>query len=669
MVGSRAHTKADTDAGRQRGAVTLRMLLLVFTGGLILLLLSTSLVLTLGSFRDYISGQLEDHARDGATALGMSLSHAIDGRDPVASSSLIDAAFDSSRYLSVQYLDHAGQPVAARSEPLGNFGVPDWFIALAEIPLVEGRAEVTQGWSLLGTVRVVSNPQQAYRDLWNITLAMVAINATVGGLGLVILFAILSRALGPLRQLEAQAQAVSGRDFSQRVTQSSTRDLNRVTRAMNQMSDDLGVLFEGQGKLIQHLRQLNNEDSVTGLASRTAFDQRLRVEVESEERAAPGALLLFQLSDFAEFNQQFGRDTADQMLGRVADLVKAFVLKHAGAFAGRRMGAEIAVYLPGAAQADARLWFNELVQQVYALYSDASLPLTVAVYGGIAQAEEGLGRGELLAMADEAMRQAHADGKTGCRGGDPGQAPHFGAESWRQRLEAALAEEALGLWQQPMVTRTGKGPAFYQVFSRIRCDDEWVRAGVFVPIAERFGLMPAVDRLVVIKAIDWLRQDRDRQLALSLGQSSLADSDFREQLIELLRDAVDVRRRLWIGVSEQAMGHHRKPVKALAQALGKLRVGMVIDHFGVGGVPFSYLQGLPIRALRIDHSFVHGIEAHEDNRFYLESVVSIAHSLGVQVYATGVETANEWETLQALGIDGAMGYHLGRPGPANGEAE
>ncbi|SFL83499.1 bifunctional diguanylate cyclase/phosphodiesterase [Marinobacter zhejiangensis] len=654
---------------KRREAVTLRAVLLVFTGSLLLLLLLASISLGLTSFRDYISGQLSDHAQDGATALGMSLSHAIDGSDPVASASLIDAAFDSSRYLSVQYLDTAGDTVAARIQPLGSFGVPAWFMKLADIPLTEGQAEVTRGWRLLGTVRVISDPQQAYQDLWNITLGLVALNAIIGGLGLLALYLILTRTLSPLRELEAQAQAVSHRDFSRRVTTTSTRELNRVTRAMNQMSDDLGVLFEGQGRLIQHLRQLNNEDPVTGLASRTAFDRRLRVEVESEERAAPGGLLLFQLSDFSDFNQRFGRDTADELLASVASVVREFELRHAGVFAGRRMGAEIAVYMPGAGMADSLHWSNELIQAVDGLYSDAAVPLEVAVYGGVAQASEGMTIGDLLSAADEAMRQAQADGVTGCHGRDPSTNGHRGAESWRAVITEALASKSVGIWKQPVIRSDGETRAFNQVFSRIRCDDDWIRAGVYVPIAERFGLMPAIDLLVLDKALQLLRQDPGQQLALAVGQSSVADQVFRDTLIGRLKDAPTIRKRLWVGISEQTIHHHRKPATALALALKKLGVGMVVDHFGVGGVPFTYLQGLPIRALRVDHSFVHNIASHDDNRFYLEQVTSIAHGVGVQVFATGVETASEWETVQKMGLDGAMGYHLGRPKRINGDGE
>jgi len=118
---------------------------------------------------------------------------------------------------------------------------------------------------------------------------------------------------------------------------------------------------------------------------------------------------------------------------------------------------------------------------------------------------------------------------------------------------------------------------------------------------------------------------------------------------------------LWAGFSEQTVHYHRKEVGMLVRGLVRLGVPVLVDHFGVGGVPFSYLRNLPVKALRIDHSFIHGIDVHRENRFYLESVIAIAHSRGVQVFACGVETAAEYAVLRKLGIDGAMGYHLGRP--------
>jgi HAMP domain-containing protein len=280
---------------QQCGVVTLNTVLLLFTGSLLVLLLVVGFVTSYSYFRDYVSEQLSGQARDGATAVGLSLSNAIDARDPVAAASLIDSVFDSGRYLSVKYLNNKGVEVAGRAGELGDIHAPAWFRSLVDLAPPPAEAEVVRGWSRLGTAKVISHPGRAYKDLWQITIGLFVSAVMIGGVGLFALFVLLRRTLRPLRALEQQARALGRRDFRKRVTIQSTRELNQVTAAMNQMADDLGQLFEGQAKLIQHLRRVNNEDPVTGLASRNAFDQRLKAELESQEKTVPGALMLFSL--------------------------------------------------------------------------------------------------------------------------------------------------------------------------------------------------------------------------------------------------------------------------------------------------------------------------------------------------------------------------------------
>ena len=109
---------------------------------------------------------------------------------------------------------------------------------------------------------------------------------------------------------------------------------------------------------------MNNEDPVTGLASRSAFDQRMKVEVESEEKSAPGVLIMLQLAYFADYNLAYGRDEGDRLLRQVAGGIRAFVARHAESFAGRRTGAEFAVFVPGASAADVRIWAEQLVREL-----------------------------------------------------------------------------------------------------------------------------------------------------------------------------------------------------------------------------------------------------------------------------------------------------------------
>lgn len=645
----------------QQGAITLRALLFLFTGALLLALLLAVFVTSYGYFRGYVADQLEAHARDGATATGLSLSNAIDGSDPVASTSLIDAVFDSGKYLSVEYLNHEGDVITGKTMALKTRRAPEWFVAIAELPAAVAEAEVVRGWMRLGKVRVVSHPGRAYDDLWRITVGFLAGVVAIGAVGFITLFVLLGWLLRPLKELEGQAHALGQRDFRKRIHTRSTRELNRVTDAMNQMADDLWRLFEGQGKLIQHLRRVNNEDAITGLASRTGFDQRLKVEVESEEKAAPGVLMLIRLGYFADYNRAYGQREGDQLLREVGRSLKTFVIHHAEAFAGRRTGAEFAVFLPGVSLSDAGAWARELLAELDQRYSTLAAPMQTCAHVGLAPARTGESVRELLAAADEALAAARQRDESGVQVGASSDGNHLDMEAWRLIIANAIREQDLALWLQPMVQGESRSLLYYQVFSRIRSDECDLRAGLFVPVAERLGLIKDLDRILVNRVLEYLSARPDAVLAISLGRGSVADADFRKDLLARLAEAGEAASRLWVGIPELAMSHHRKAANALVLALVRVGVPVLVDRFGVGGVAFSYLKNLPFSGMRIDNSFIHELDHHAENRFWIESVIGIARSRGVRVFATGVETAAEYSVLCELGIDGAMGYHLGRP--------
>ncbi len=656
MAGTLAHFTR-----QQRGVITLQTSLLLFTGGLLVLILVAAFATSYGYFRDYVADQLGDHAKDGATATGLSLSNAIDGADPVASASLIDAVFDSGRYLSVEYVGHDGEVIAGRRMVLQGTAAPDWFIRSAALPPTMAEAEVVRGWSRLGKVQVVSHPGRAYDDLWRITVGLLAGVLVIGGTGLLSLYLLLRRLLRPLKDVEAQARALGQRDFRKRVQVRSTRELNQVTDAMNQMADDLGQLFQGQGKLIQHLRKVNNEDPVTGLASRSAFDQRLRAELESEERSAPGVLIMIQLGYFADYTRAYGRSEGDRLLKQVAGGLRDFVKQHAGSFAGRRTGAEFAVFMPGASAVDVRIWADQLLATLDGIYADLAAPMDTVIHAGLAVTVEGAGSRDLLAASDEALRAAQQREESCCWLAEGGLDTHHNMETWRVIISQAVRDRELSLWLQPMVQGESQALVHHQVFSRINTADGVLKAGLFVPMAERLGLIADIDRLLVQRVIERLARHPQERLAISLGNASVADPAFRDEIVSSLTAAGDLVSRLWVGIAEQAIHHHRKEVGLLVRALVRLGVPVLVDHFGVGGVPFSYLKNLPFKALRIDNSFIHNLDGHDENRFWLQSVVAIARSRGVKVFATGVETAAEYSVLCKLGIDGSMGYHLGRP--------
>lgn len=644
-----------------RAPYTLKTLLLSFTGVLMLALLVGSFYVSFERFRAYLSQQLQEHAQDAATALGLSLSNAIDGRDPVASSSVIDAMFDSGDYRSIVYLNVHGQEVAGRRTPATVDGVPSWFVALMRLPSPQGQAQVVRGWQQLGQVTVTGSPARAYRDLWaslrNQTLWYVVIAVAA----LLILYRMLRLILRPLRALEQQANAVRQRDFGAHVPLPNTRELRRVSLAMNQMTDDLGVLFDGQLKLIEQLRHQSTKDPVTGLFNRLTFDQRLRAELESEEGNGTGTLILIQLANFAEFNHARGREAGDAVLLQMAGVLDEFANGHSGAFVGRRGGAEFVVFMPGIGMVDAEHWLSELILQLERVYSRAADSTSSGVHAGLSASRGGLKAGDLLSRADAALRQAQDDLVSGFRHYDEELGAGHGAERWRQILQEALDEERVRLLFQPARDIASGRTAYYQVLSRVEVDSEWVTASVFIPLAERFAMVSRLDRMVLEMSLDWLAKRSGVSLSLSVATASVGDETFLVSLQRLLLQSGGVASRLWLTLPEQVVRLQRAGLEKLLQISRETGARVMIDRFGVGGVPFNYLRQLPVQGIRIDRSYIRDIDQHPENLFFLQSILPIAHGRGVQVWVNGVETAAEWELLRKQSVDGGMGYHLGRP--------
>src|SRR5690606_30386837 len=301
---------------------------------------------------------------------------------------------------------------------------------------------------------------------------------------------------------------------------------------------------------------------------------------------------------FADYNLAYGRDEGDRLLRQVAAGIRAFVARHAESFAGRRTGAEFAVFVPGASAADVRIWAEQLVQELDGIYSDLSAPMDAHVHAGLAVARPDEGVRALLAAADEALRAAQQrEESCSLLFPDSGVENHHNMETWRTIIAQAIREDNLSLWLQPMVHGDDQSLVHYQVFSRIDTAEGALKAGLYVPVAERLGLLADIDRMLIARALECLERHPERALAVSLGSSSVASKDFRDNLVAMLAQAGGVAARLWVGIAEVTIHHHRKAVSALVRELSRLGVPVLVDRFGVGGVPFSYLKRLPFRAV------------------------------------------------------------------------
>ncbi len=646
---------------------SLEQVLALFFGCLLLVLLIGSFAINIHNMRSYLEQQLQTHAQDAATSLGLSLSTVVDARDKVLAERMIAAIFDSGDYQRIVYLDLKGDAILRFESDAPPQSVPHWFIAAIPLEAPAQSAQVMSGWEQLGSLEVQSHVGYAYVELWQLARNQLGLYLLAALVGLAVMHAMLKFVLRPLQRMEQQAHAMALRQFDQRAPIPSTRELARVAIAMNEMADTLGTVFSAQLAQIESLREQSILDSLTGLHNREGFDRRLRAELESQDRVTQGSLILLQLHDFGSVNRQLGRDEADNLLCAVGREIARISKSHGGAFAARRGGADFSLFLPGITGDAADDLVSALLARVCGLQQIKQCLRDDLVFIGLAGVMAQDDASSLLSKADTALTQAAGRDSSGWQRFAQSEAAGVlenvrQASEWHTALQQVLASKAVTLHVQPVFQVADQTLLYHQVLARIELDGELLVAGVFLPMAERFQLMVQFDQLIVEKALLLLDSDSAvNRLGVSLSEQAVADEAFHDWIEARLRARNDLTQKLVFQVPEHVVNLQEDCLVRLCDLAKRLGFDVLVERFGVAAVPFSYLQRVNLQAIKIDHSFVRDIHKQPDNQFFVRTAAQIAHSQRIQLIAVGIESQEELDALAALGIDGAMGYHLGRP--------
>jgi len=641
--------------------VTLYRQLILAITFLIVCLMAGNVLVSVFNARGYVFEQMAVHAQDTATSLGLTISHAAKEKDDAQIRSFVDVVFDRGYYREVVYHSLSGDVTVERKAPILIEGVPNWFVELVDLPEPSGSAEVVSGWFRLGEVTVVSHPGYAYRDLWRVFneqlwLFMVTAVLCYGLVGIGLRYM-----LRPLRQVEEQAEAICRREFPVQDALPRTRELRRMVTAMNRMVQKIQSMFQEQVELSESLHRQAFLDSVTGLSNRRDFDSRFDAFLKSEKGGSAGALVLIHLGGLIGFNDRHGRDTGDQCLKDLATALSGANGDVDGGILARRSGADLCAFIPcldrEAAQVRVDALFGALQSVSWISDSDElSLHLGVSFSASVMQGNS------LLEEADLALRQAQHQG-TNCCHWHQSQTEDGSrsAGEWRVLLEDAIRSRRFIFHVQPIFERDGNSVDQWEVLCRLPEADGYLNAGVFLPMAERFGMAARIDRLMIEMLAESYAQQTEPKLCVNISPSSIADEHFVRWLEDFLSNHGVFAQRLVLELPEFSLSVNEQQVRTFGRRVVAHGAHLSLDHFGVGASAFSYLQSMPLFALKVDRCFVQGIDSNADNRFFVKSLLQIAHSCDVKLLVEGVETEAEWQSLLSLGIDGGQGYWLGKP--------
>ncbi|MDC4203770.1 MAG: EAL domain-containing protein [Candidatus Manganitrophus sp.] len=420
-------------------------------------------------------------------------------------------------------------------------------------------------------------------------------------------------------------------------------------------------------ELVQHMAY---HDTLTQLPNRNhLYDRLLNVIRTDEGRGNPFALLLMDLDRFKEINDTLGHHRGDLLLQQVGARLRSLLF--APDLVARLGGDEFAVLLPRLAKVeDIHVVIQKIQSALQPPLMIEGLPIVVEASIGVAlYPEHGGNPDSLLQRADVAMYTAKQTGRN-CVIYDSQYDQHSPRRlALMGELRHAIDHDQLRLHYQPKIDLKSRQVVGVEALVRWQHPEYgFIPPDQFIGPAERTGQIKALTQWVLETALRqcqlWRRSGMGIRISVNLSARNLQEAGLVERVAEVLRRAGEAPDRLSLEITESAIMADPNAAMEVLTRLSQMGVKLSIDDFGTGYSSLAYLKRLPADEIKIDKSFVIGMETDENDAVIVRSTIDLAHNLGRRVVAEGVENQRLWEKLSTLGCDEAQGYYMSRPLPA-----
>jgi diguanylate cyclase (GGDEF)-like protein len=441
------------------------------------------------------------------------------------------------------------------------------------------------------------------------------------------------------------------------------RESSRLKNEATALARSRAAAHASASALAEEMRVRATHDGLTGLLNRAGFAQAV------EERAEGGGdlcLMLLDLDGFKSVNDVYGHTAGDRVLVEVGRRLAAALPP--ACLAARLGGDEFALCYDPAAGPEPTALAERLIAAIAAPIGSLDpgrLGMSVGLYLGPPSSLT-----QMLGCADEALYAAKAAGRNRLRLFDEGLSGRREMRRACERdLSQALSENALEVWFQPIFGRGGRVPVGLEALVRWRHPlHGWIPPNEIVATAAMAGLTESLLRFILEQVLTILCALRERgapdvRVAMNVSPREMAQVAVDEIVLGRLCALGLPPSMLEIEITEET-ALDIEAVQGKLATVSKAGVRVALDDFGTGYSSLASLRQLRADRVKIDRSLVTGLTTSDDKRGMVHAVLGLGRSLDIEVVAEGIETADDLETLRALGCPLMQGYHLARPAPA-----
>jgi diguanylate cyclase (GGDEF)-like protein/PAS domain S-box-containing protein len=457
--------------------------------------------------------------------------------------------------------------------------------------------------------------------------------------------------------------------------------------------DSVAPIRDGEGRItgavlvfkdVTELRGMEREmswvarhDALTGLINRREFENRLQFCLRTAaEEGREHALFYLDLDEFKLVNDTAGHLAGDELLKQVTVVLSACLRK--GDTLARLGGDEFGVILEDTEPARARAIAQDLISAVNAhrlVWGERIFEVSASL-GQVMIGKASGDMGQVLSAADAACYVAKESGRNRSHLYQPDDtlvAERYGEMQWIHRIHKAFDEERFRLYRQaiePLAPDGAAEPPLSEIFIRMLDEQGGLASpGAFIPAAERYHLIPSIDRWVVHAAFASLargplvRADCGTCFAVNLSGQSIGEASFLDYVLSELTASGIAPERICFEITETAAVANLARATRFIAVLKSLGCRFVLDDFGSGLSSFAYLKNLRVDFLKIDGEFVRGMVDDSVQRALVASIHQIGHVMGIKTIAESVENQETLRALRTIGVDYAQGYAIAPPEP------